>query len=94
MKVEDKSEQTIKSYVRAIDRLIRFHGLIHPKELDIDEVLDFLVSLTEHRKVNWSFLAPRFKARNLKSIREHLKVCPPEVIEYKNTREFITATTA
>jgi len=25
MKVEDKSEQTIKSYVRAIDRLIRFH---------------------------------------------------------------------
>jgi len=32
MKVEAKSEQTIKSYVRAIDRLIRFHGLIHPKE--------------------------------------------------------------
>jgi len=53
MKVEDNSEQTIKSYVRAIDRLIRFHGLIRPKELDIDEVLDFLVSLTEHRKVNW-----------------------------------------
>ena len=53
MKVEDKSEQTIKSYVWAIDRLIRFHGLIHPKELDIDEVLDFLVSLTEHQKVNW-----------------------------------------
>jgi len=39
------------------------------------------------------FLAPRFKARNLKSIRKHLKVCPPEVIEYKNTRDFITATT-
>jgi len=53
MKVEDKSEQTIKSYVRAVDLLVRFHGLIHPKELDIDEVLDFLVSLTEHRKVNW-----------------------------------------
>jgi len=69
MKVEDKSEQTTKSYVRAIDRLVRFHGLIHPKELDIDEVLDFLVPLTEHQKVNWSFLAPRFIARNLKSIR-------------------------
>ena len=39
--------------MRALDRLIRFHGLIRPKELDIDEVLDFLVSLTEHRKVNW-----------------------------------------
>ena len=93
MKVEDKSEKTIKSYVRAVDRLVRFHRLTHPKELDIHEVLDFLVSLTEHQKVNWSFLAPRFKARNLKSIRKHLKVCPPEVIKYKNTPEFLTATT-
>jgi len=49
MKVEDKSEQTFKSYVQAIDRLVRLHDLIHPKELDIDEILDFLVSLTEHR---------------------------------------------
>ena len=39
------------------------------------------------------FLAPRFKARNLKSIRKHLKVYPHEVIKYKNTRDFITATT-
>jgi len=93
MKVEDKSEKTIKYYVRAVDRLVRFRGLTHPKELDIDKLLDFLVILTEHRKVNWIFLVPRFKARNLKSIRKHLKVCPPEVIEYKNTREFITATT-
>jgi len=52
MKVEDKSEQTIKPYVCSIDRLIPFHGLIHPKDLDIDEVLDFLVSLTAHQKVN------------------------------------------
>ena len=27
--------------------------MIHPKELDIDEVLDFLVSLNEHDQVNW-----------------------------------------
>ena len=53
IKVEAKSEQTIKSNVRAIDWLIRFRGLIHPKELNIDEVLDFLVYLTEHQKVNW-----------------------------------------
>ena len=52
MKVEDKSEQIIKSYVRAVDRLVRFHRLTHPKELDIHEVLDFLVSLSEHQKVN------------------------------------------
>ena len=38
MKVEDKSEQTIKSYVQAIDQLVRLHDFIHPRELDIDEV--------------------------------------------------------
>lgn len=53
MKIEDKSDQTIKSYVRAVERLVRFHDMIHPKELDIDEVLDFLVSLNEHDQVNW-----------------------------------------
>lgn len=49
MKIEDKSNQTIKSYVRAVDRLVRFHDLIHPRELDIDEVLDFLVSNMKDR---------------------------------------------
>lgn len=53
MKIEDKSDQTIKSYVRAVERLVRFHDMIHPKELDIDEVLDFLVSLNAHDQVNW-----------------------------------------
>lgn len=53
MKVEDKSEQTITAYVRAVERLVRFHGLIHPKDLDVDEVLDFLVSLSEVDQVNW-----------------------------------------
>lgn len=53
MKIEEKSDKTIKSYVRAVERLVRFHDMIHPKELDIDEVLDFLVSLNEHDKVNW-----------------------------------------
>jgi len=53
MKIEDKSDQTIKSYVRAVERLVRFHDMIHPRELDIDEVLDFLVSLNEHDQVNW-----------------------------------------
>jgi len=45
--------QTIKSYVRAVERLVRFHDMIHPKEVDIDKVLDFLVSLNEHDQVNW-----------------------------------------
>ena len=53
MKIEEKSDQTIKSYVRAVERLVRFHDMIHPRELDIDEVLDFLVSLNEQDQVNW-----------------------------------------
>lgn len=53
MKVEEKSDTTITSYVRAVEKLVRFHGLIHPRELDIDEILDFLVSLIERNNVNW-----------------------------------------
>ena len=53
MKIEDKSEQTITSYVRAVERLVRFHDLVHPRDLDIDEVYDFLVSLNEKDQVNW-----------------------------------------
>lgn len=53
MRVEDKSDQTIKSYVRSIERLLRYHDFMHPKEMEIDEVLDFLVSLTDQDKVNW-----------------------------------------
>ena len=53
MKIEEKSNQTIKAYVRSVERLVRFHGMIHPRDLDIDEVLDFLVSLNEHDQINW-----------------------------------------
>jgi len=53
MTVEGKSKATITSYVRSVDRLVRFHDFIHPRDLDIDEVLDFLVDLTERSKVNW-----------------------------------------
>ena len=53
MTVEEKSKQTITSYVRAVERLVRFHDLVHPSEMDIDEVLDFLVSLTDKHQVNW-----------------------------------------
>lgn len=51
--VEDKSKQTIKSYVRAVERLVRFHDLTHPRKMEIDEVLDYLVSLNEYQQVNW-----------------------------------------
>jgi len=53
MKIEDKSEKTITSYVRALERLVRFHDLVHPRDLDIDEVYDFLVSLNQKEQINW-----------------------------------------
>ena len=53
MKVEEKSEKTITSYVRSVERLVRFHDMLHPKEMDVDEVLDFLVHCKEERQINW-----------------------------------------
>ncbi len=53
MKVEEKSEKTITSYVRSVERLVRFHDMVHPRDMDIDEVLDFLVYCKEERQVNW-----------------------------------------
>jgi integrase/recombinase XerD len=53
MKLEEKSDKTITSYVRSVERLVRFHDMVHPKEMDIDEVLDFLVYCKEERQINW-----------------------------------------
>ena len=47
MKVDKRAENPIPSYLRAAKRIARFHRLIHPRDLDVDEVLDFLVSLSE-----------------------------------------------
>jgi len=53
MKLEGKSDKTITSYVRSVERLIRFHDMVHPRDMDIDEVLDFLVHCKEERQINW-----------------------------------------
>ena len=53
MKLEGKSDKTITSYTRSVDNLVRFHGMIHPRELDLDEVFDFLVYCKEERQTNW-----------------------------------------
>jgi len=53
MKMEDKSDKTITSYVRSVERLVRFHDMVHPRDMDIDEVLDFLVYYKEQRQINW-----------------------------------------
>ena len=53
MKIEDKSEQTITAYIRAVEKLVRFTDLVHPKDLEIDEVYDFLVAQNEKQQINW-----------------------------------------
>ena len=53
MKSAERAENTITSYVRTVERLVSFHGLIHPSDLDNDEVLDFLVSLAEINQINY-----------------------------------------
>ena len=66
MKLEGKSDKTITSYVRSVERLVRFHDMVHPREMDIDEVLDFLVHYKEVRQINWQtrmLLRIRYLAR-------------------------------
>ena len=53
MKLEGKSDRTITSYVRSVERLVRFHDMVHPRNMDIDEVLDFLVHCKDVRQINW-----------------------------------------
>jgi site-specific recombinase XerD len=53
MKVEAKSGSTITSYARSVEGLVRFHDLTHPRDMEVDEVLDFLVHLQDVRRINW-----------------------------------------
>ena len=53
MKVENKAQGTIKSYARSIEALIVFHHGLQPSEMDIDQVLDFLVYLKEVKMIQW-----------------------------------------
>ena len=46
-------EKTIASYTRSVEKLVRFNHLIHPKDLDIDQVLDFLCHLVDKKRINW-----------------------------------------
>ena len=39
MKVAERAENTITSCVRTVEWLVRFHVLIHPRHLDVDEIL-------------------------------------------------------
>lgn len=52
MIVANKSDQTIRNYVRGLVKLYEFHDK-DPKELELDQVIDFLVFLKNDRGLNW-----------------------------------------
>ena len=49
LRVANRSEQTIRNYVRGIRTLMEFHGTL-PYELEIDQVIDFLNDLQVQKK--------------------------------------------
>lgn len=52
LRVANRSEQTIRNYVRGIRSLMSFHDSL-PDVLDIDQVIDFLNDLQVEKQRNW-----------------------------------------
>lgn len=52
MRVANRSEQTIRNYVRGIRALMNFHDSL-PDKLEIDQVIDFLNDLQVEQERNW-----------------------------------------
>lgn len=50
--VAHRSPQTVISYLRSIEFLMDFHDE-DPKELEIDQIIDFLYDLKEEKQRNW-----------------------------------------
>jgi len=52
LRVANRSEQTIRNYVRGVQCLMDFHDCI-PQDLEIDQVIDFLNDLQVEKERNW-----------------------------------------
>ncbi len=52
MSIANRSTSGIRSYVRSVVRLYAFHG-IHPKGLELDQVLDFLLYMQKEKGLHW-----------------------------------------
>lgn len=52
LRVANRSEQTIRNYVRGLRALMIFHDRL-PADLEIDQVIDFLNDLQVEKKRNW-----------------------------------------
>jgi len=52
LQVANRTEQTVRNYIRNIKALMDFHGEL-PENLDIDQVIDFLHDLKIEKERNW-----------------------------------------
>ena len=52
LRVANRSEQTIRNYVRGLRALMEFHQCL-PVDLEIDQVIDFLHDLQVEKQRNW-----------------------------------------
>lgn len=52
LKVANRSEQTIRNYIRCLKGLMNYHNAL-PDELDIDQIIDFLNDLHVEKERNW-----------------------------------------
>jgi integrase/recombinase XerD len=52
MQIANRSLSSIRSYVRSVVRLYEFQGN-HPKDLELDQVLDFLVYIKNEKGLHW-----------------------------------------
>jgi len=55
LRVANRSEQTIRNYVRHVKGLINYHSDV-PENLDIEQVIDFLHYLRDDRERSWRTL--------------------------------------
>lgn len=53
LKSEAKAHNTIRGYKATLERLMRYHGYMVPRDMNIDHITAFLVYLNESRKINW-----------------------------------------
>lgn len=50
--VANRTEQTVKSYIRSIEGLMNFNDEL-PENLDVDQIIDFLFDLKNEKERNW-----------------------------------------
>ena len=55
MRISNRSEARVVSYSRAVIKLSEFHGSL-PRDLSIDQIIDFLWSLQHDQGLQWRTL--------------------------------------